>query len=357
MIASSIYLTGSTIESSQPPVAGGSEPDWRSLAMTKLQRYGLKVVNPLQLTWSAFELEEGLERGIRRALDLIDQSDAVLANLLRPSYGTAMEMFYAHRRGKMVTVVGQSPFSPWVLSHSQARFGDMDRALEFLIGDPPQFDPVAWALQNEGVLSERYEQLPPPGEPDYRFLGGDVPILVLAPHATAYFSEGEFQDADSFTGSIATLLQRTARCHVLMSFYCCVADPCLYLETPMIRAMADIVKSGQIGLVVILAGSAWHEAPGLHVEGFGVDDAADELASRLRLQLSALEPVAGDRPSPYTWPVARFIAQELSVPLLVVRMHKRYRMPRLQPEPFASAVGLLSAFLAETGAELLRSAS
>src|SRR5271154_2046317 len=139
---------------------------------------------------------------------MIDQCDTLLANLNKPNYGTPMEIFYAHRRGKVVTVVGQSPFSPWVLSHSQARFQDIDRALDFLIGEPPQFDPVAWALQYEGVLAERYEQLPPAGEPDYQFLGGELPVLILAPHATAFFREGEFQDADSFTGSMAALIHR-----------------------------------------------------------------------------------------------------------------------------------------------------
>lgn len=357
MIASAIYLTGSTIETGET-VAGIAEPDWRSIAMTKLQLYGLKVVNPLQLTWSAGELDDGLERRVRHSLDLIDQSDALLANLLRPSYGTAMEIFYAHRRGKAVTVVGQSPFSPWVLSHSQARFHDIDRALDYLIDEPPQFDPVAWALQYEGVLAEHYEQLPPDGEPDYQFLGGDLPVLVMAPHATAFFREGEFQDADSFTGSIAALLHRVVRCHALTSFYCCVADPCCYTDTPMLRALADIVKAGQIGLLMILLGSSWHESPGLHLETYGADElVADDLASRLRLRLSALEPVVSDRPSHSPDPLSRFAAEELGIPVVVVRMHKRYRMPRLQPEPFEQLVCLLREFTEETGLEFLRSAS
>lgn len=357
MVASAIYLTGSTIDAADA-VAGIAEPDWRSLAMTKLQRHGLKVVNPLQLTWSGGEVDDGLDLRVRRALDLIDQSDALLANLMCPSYGTAMEMFYAHRRGKVVAVVGQSPFNPWVLSHSQARFADIDRALEYLIVEPPPFDPVAWALYYEGVLSERYEQLPPAGEPDYHFLGGDLPVLVMAPHATTHFREGEFEDADSFTGSIAALMHRMVRCHVLTSFYCCVADPCCYMETPMIRALADVVKAGQIGLIVILLGSAWHESPGLHLDAIGGGrQNVDDLTTRLRLRLSALEPV-GSNSLPYAvGPITRFAANELSVPVLVLRMHKRYRMPRLQPEPFAELAGHLADFIEETGLELLRSIS
>lgn len=355
MLASTIYLTGGTVE---PPhdVGEMSEPDWRSLATTKLQRYGLRVVNPLQLPWSALEFEETIEHRVRRALDLIDQADALLANLLRPSYASAMEMFYAHRRGKAVTVVGHSPFSPWVLSHSQARFQDIEQALEHLIDEPPRFDPVAWALQNEAI--ERYEQLPPAGEPDYKFLGGELPVLVMAPHATAFFREGEFQDADSYAGSIAALLHRMAHCHALVSDYCCVADPCFYIDTPMPRALADVVKAGRVGLLVIVLGSFRRESTGLQVEAAGPDaDYCQDLASRLCLRLSALEPVGNSSREQPLAPLARFAAMELAVPVLVLRIHKRYRMPRLQPEPFGKLVELLKEFVEETGLELLRSAS
>src|SRR5262249_47337307 len=141
---SSIYLTGGTIDA-QDVVAFGPDADWRSLAMTKLARYGLRVVNPLEFAWTSEHtsaqdldeglniLDEGLNLRVQRSLELIDQCDAVLANLNRSSYGTAMEIFYAYRRGKVVTVVGPSPFSPWVLSHSQARFGDIQHALDYII--------------------------------------------------------------------------------------------------------------------------------------------------------------------------------------------------------------------------------
>jgi len=295
---------------------------------------------------------------VRRALDLIDQCDALLANLVNANPGTAMEMFYAHRRGKMVTVVGQQPFSPWVLSHSQARFQDIDRALDYLIGEPPQFDAVSWALQYEGFLSERYEQLPHSGEPDYQFLGGELPVLVIAPHATAHFREGDFHDPDAFTGSMAAALHRLARCHTLMSYYCCVADPCLHLETPMRRALADIARAGQVGMVLILLGGPGRGSPGLNAEVQGPDAAVcEDLSSRLRLKLAPLEPVGSEDSRRVAGPLCRFIAGELGLPVVILRMHRRYRMPRLQPGLFVKVLSLLKEFVEETGLEYLRSAS
>lgn len=357
---SSIYLTGDQLDtqqlSGQVPL-----PDWRSFAVTKLQRHGVKVVNPLEFAYSIGErpeqiLGEEIEGRVRRALELIDQSDAVLANLTRSSYATAMEMFYAYRRGKLVTVVGQSPYNPWVLSHSQARFCDVDDAIDYLIGEQPN-SPLTWAIQYERLLSERYETLPPAGEPDFKFIGGELPVLAMAPHATAYWREGEFQEAETFTGSMSALLNRTAGCHALLSYYCCVADPCWYLQTPMRRAFTDVVKAGQIGLVFMLLGSSWHEAPGLQITCQGPNpQVCQDYVNRLKLKLSALEPVATEASIDYqVRPLVRFAAEELQVPVMIVRMHKRYRMPRLQFDAFMQLMTLLGEFISETGIELVRS--
>jgi hypothetical protein len=359
MLSSSIYLTGGTIDS-QDVVSALPEADWRSLAMTKLQRYGLRVINPLEFAWgneNACEqelLNDGLTLRVRRALELIDQCDALLANLNRSSYGTAMEIFYAYRRGKVVTVVGQSPFSPWVLSHSQARFGDMEHALDYIIEEQPQPSLLFWALQNEALLAENYEQLPPAGEPDYRFLGGQVPVLTCAPHATAHWKEGEFEEAAAYTGSMAALLNRVSGCHSLITSSCCVADPLWYLETPFRRAFADIVKTGQIGLILILLGTLWHEAPGLQILA---SPHAQEYASRLRMKLMALEPVSSEYPDDRIGALHQFAAQELGVATIVLKMHKRYRMPKLQPEGFSALTEAINEFLREVGGELARSKS
>lgn len=350
---SHIYLTGDVVESTDFAGLSESEPDWRTRALTKLQRYGMRVVNPIVGVGAT---DESLEKRVRRALDLIDQADAVLANIKKPSYGTPMEIFYAHRRGKMVTVVGQSPFSPWVLSHSNARFDDIERAIDFIIEEYPQFDILSWCLQFEKHLSDHYEQFPPHGEPDYQFLGGDLPVLVLSPHSTAHFNEAMFQEPEAFTGCMAAGLHRLVRCHSLLSYFCSPFDPVGHVKTPMVHAIADVVKTGQVGLIVCLLGSPWHESPGLVVQACGPEGGPqEEYASHLRLKLSALEPVATSTHDKAVEVLGRFTSEALKVPMLLVRTHRRYRMPRLQPEPFEDVMALIAEFIAETGADLLRS--
>jgi hypothetical protein len=356
---SSIYITHEVVEMSElVPMA--PQPDWRTLAISKLQRYGLRVVNPIDWAIPDSADTDSVEKRVRRALDLIDQCDAVLANLHRSNYGTAMEIFYAHRRGKMVTVVGQSPFSPWVLTHSNARFGELGRALDFLIEESLQTDVLNWALQFESSQSRRYEEYPPAGEQDYQFFGGELPVLVAAPHASTYFRDGEFLEPDFFTGAIASSVNRLSKCHAVVSSYCSPADPCCYLQTPLVRGMADFIKSGQIGLVILVLGMSWHETSAVvleHMTPQSLDLDTYDLVNRLHTKMSALDQVAIREPGDDVKTLMQFISQTMSVPVITMRVHRRFRMPRLQPEAFMHLNDKLSQFIAETGQELLRSAS
>ncbi len=382
----SVYLTGDTINNNELTENSVSGPgfgfgrdwknndwkndwriDWRSFAFNRLESYGLKVVNPLSLTWMSRngdpgdpDLKEVGDIRVRRALDLIDQSDALLANLGDTGWGVAMEIFYAHRRGKMVTVVGAPPFSPWVLSHSQGRFHDMDKAIEYIVEEHPRTAPAGWAIQYEAQLQERYEQLPPSGEPDYKFMGGELPVLVLAPHATAYWHEGEFMAEDSFTGSLSSVINKASGCHSMITNFCAVADPCWYLETPFRRAVTDIVKTGKIGMVFIVLGSSWREAPGIQLAYHKtVNDTANSVSSNyynmLKSKLAAFEPVHESVFDLPVKPLSTFLSEELQTPTVVLRLSKRYRMPRLQPELFSKMADTLSDFARNVGEDLLRS--
>ena len=368
---SSIYLTGNTYNPTNPqhygqPYMPDMSMDWRNFALTRLQYHGLRVVNPLELPWTETEVdfaEEAIDLAnlgderVRRALGMIDQCDGLLANLERPSFGTAMEIFYAHRTGKMVTVVRQGPYNPWVLSHSQARFNDIDLALQYIIGQQPYSDPVDWAIQYESILADRYEQMPPTGEPDFKIIGGDLPVLVLAPHATAFWREGEFHETESFTGSMAALLNRVTGCNVMHSNFCMAADPGWYLDTPFKQAMAEQIKSLNIGMVVMLMGATWQEAPGVQLSAYGLSnqlhsDRYHLYFSQLRNGLSQLEPISSKAFDQHIRPLADFVGDTLGLPVMVTRLHKRYRMPRLQGQQFSKATQAIAQFISDVGTHL-----
>jgi len=63
--------------------------------------------------------------------DLVDirDSDIVLVNAIRPSWGTAMEVVYAKQANKrVIAFTGGSRVSPWVRYHCECVFSIQDAA-------------------------------------------------------------------------------------------------------------------------------------------------------------------------------------------------------------------------------------
>jgi len=106
---------------------------WREKAKSLLK--DVTWLDPLRRDFRASE--KGNEAAIVKG-DLIDidASDYILVNGSRPSWGTAMEIFYAFRRGKKVVVFGvcQDP-SPWLAYHSTVMFDGLQGAVGYIESD------------------------------------------------------------------------------------------------------------------------------------------------------------------------------------------------------------------------------
>lgn len=79
----------------------------------------------------------GIEEGNASVIvdsDLIDikDSDIVLVNANKPSWGTAMEVVYAEQFGKTVFAVCEGKPSPWLVYHSTAIFKSMNECIEHI---------------------------------------------------------------------------------------------------------------------------------------------------------------------------------------------------------------------------------
>jgi nucleoside 2-deoxyribosyltransferase len=97
--------------------------DWRVSAASLLG----DVIDPMRNDY------RGKEKGNESLIIAQDIKDIVscqqvLANVSRPSWGTAMEIFFAHSIGIPVFAFGQSS-SPWVVHH----VSHLDRCLEVSI--------------------------------------------------------------------------------------------------------------------------------------------------------------------------------------------------------------------------------
>lgn len=88
--------------------------NWRTFAKSRL----LKTIDPMRRDYRGRESTNASEI-VHGDLQDIQACTCVLANCAKPSWGTAMEIFYAHSIGKPVyAVVPSGPVSPWLEFHA-----------------------------------------------------------------------------------------------------------------------------------------------------------------------------------------------------------------------------------------------
>jgi nucleoside 2-deoxyribosyltransferase len=101
--------------------------DWREEAKQLLA--GHECVDPMRRDYRGREAEN-VEAIVQGDIDDIDECDIVLAMCPRPSWGTGMEIFYAHQCGKIVYIVVPDPCSPWLMHHCTERFDSLAEAVD-----------------------------------------------------------------------------------------------------------------------------------------------------------------------------------------------------------------------------------
>lgn len=92
---------------------------WREVARARLEYHQHQTLDPMRRDYRGKE-DESVDAIVAGDLEDIANCDALLVNATRPSWGTAMEIVYAHQRGKrIVAAVGEGPVSPWLRYHCE----------------------------------------------------------------------------------------------------------------------------------------------------------------------------------------------------------------------------------------------
>jgi nucleoside 2-deoxyribosyltransferase len=127
-----VYLGG--------PINGCSDQqakEWRGIASERLHAANIETVDPMCRDYRGRELEHGISAEIVQGdLADIDRCDVCLFACPRPSYGTAMEIFYASRAGKRVIVFvanGNTAPSPWLVHHASTVVQGLEMALSVVL--------------------------------------------------------------------------------------------------------------------------------------------------------------------------------------------------------------------------------
>lgn len=350
----SIYLSGPPCTVSDPSLS--IPTDWKVYAASTFLKSGFSVANPIELDLTGFVKnvdEVSQMTSVKHSLLLIDRADSLLANLTQINESVTMEMFYAHRQGKKVVVVGNEPFSPWVTFHSEARFLKLKEALDYLIQQPVGFDTATWSSQFEDQLKRRAEQYPPDGQSDFEYYGGSTPVLVIAPHATNYFREGNFYMSESYTGALAVLMHKITGAHALISSYCLAADPVYYLSSPFASFLAQLVKNIDFKLVLFLHGiEEWNNPNSVILNSWNKASLKNKteylnlLISMLKIKnIGEIGYDSLDLLNKGSRTINHLLFDDLSIPTISVGIHKRFRLPTLQSNYFLTIQTALAQYL------------
>lgn len=119
-----IYLAG--------PIFGQSDDQANSWRRQVREIHPGTVLDPMDRDYRGRE-SENVNAIVE--LDKLDirRSDAVIANCPYPSYGTAMEIYFAHSIHRPVlTVVPDGPVSPWLAYHSSVVLHVLHEAVEMV---------------------------------------------------------------------------------------------------------------------------------------------------------------------------------------------------------------------------------
>ena len=129
-----VYLCGG--------INGLSDDDaknWRDVATRLLGGLGHTTLDPMRRDYRGVE-DDNVDAIISGDLDDIDRSDALIVNATRPSWGTAMEVFYAatFRPACPVVIIhpADKPVSPWLRGHSTTIVSSLPEAVAHLEGLP-----------------------------------------------------------------------------------------------------------------------------------------------------------------------------------------------------------------------------
>jgi nucleoside 2-deoxyribosyltransferase len=120
-----VYLSG--------PMGGCSEEErhgWREHAKSRLK--GCTVFDPTRRDWKGRD-DECYGEIVTTDLEEIRQSAIMLVNAFRPSWGTAMEVFYAYREISCTVytfVPPDLPVNPWLRFHSHRIYRSLDQAID-----------------------------------------------------------------------------------------------------------------------------------------------------------------------------------------------------------------------------------
>ena len=186
-------------------------------------------------------------------------------------------------------------------------------------------------------------------EEAFLYLPGPLPVLFSAPHAVRHMRQGKAKPSDTFTGTLAVLLNYLSGCSVLVNRRNYGGDPNFDRDCEYKQFLLKILN--ECGTEVVLD---LHGATEKH--GFAIDTGTlrgRSLGDRPEVLLNLEDCLRSYRitslsrdyfPAIKQHTVTRFVCENTDIPAIQLEISRKYRRPYKKPVEFCRLLAALLDF-------------
>ena len=186
-------------------------------------------------------------------------------------------------------------------------------------------------------------------EEAFLYLPGRLPVLFSAPHAVRHMRQGKAKPSDTFTGTLAVLLNYLGSCNVLVNRRNYGGDPNFDRVCEYKQSLLNILNERCIEVVLDLHGAT-------EKHGFAIDAGTlrgRSLGDRPELLLSledclqsyGITGLSRDYfPAAKQHTVTRFVCENTDIPAIQLEISRKYRRPYEKPAEFCRLLAALLEF-------------
>jgi hypothetical protein len=185
-----------------------------------------------------------------------------------------------------------------------------------------------------------YRTPPAPGESEFSYQPGRLPVLLSAPHGAAHIRNGEGKEEDEYTAGLALLLAETTGAHALYAHHQSPVDPNWDAGVPYKLALREAISAFRLACVIDLHGANPHRDFGLAVgtlNGHSLSSLREPALAALRAHgfhpgAAGLHRLDLDRRftaigKPQQETITRYCWEGLGIPAVQIEINGQLRVP------------------------------
>jgi gamma-glutamylcyclotransferase (GGCT)/AIG2-like uncharacterized protein YtfP len=211
--------------------------------------------------------------------------------------------------------------------------------------------PVEFAIRFENSQKQRYREFPLEDSSGLTFLRGEIPFLVMAPHATGHLRMGKLKYQEEYTGALSVILHTLTGSYSLYTHWASSVDPNFYDNAPFKSKLLKVVRKFGIRFVFDLHGTRSGLCEDLY-PGVGNDReflfGDDFYLYKLQESAESNGLILGGLyhfPASVQMTVTKFVSRNLGIPAMQIEISERLRQPEINPSEFEKLVKCLTEYI------------